>query len=188
MTTIRTERQRHHSERGMTLIELLVATSITAVIALSLGAALSLSLRLIGPQGAQGQEVASSSLLSLEGQISTDMSHAECVITTGSCPGPVAALTAACQPGFAVCVAWCDQSSPQAASYLLNVAGTLVRQDAAGITLPVAFEVQSLRFDASIPPGNTSPQLQVTLKAGTNRPEQATFTARSTVTGAAGCP
>jgi prepilin-type N-terminal cleavage/methylation domain-containing protein len=183
LSTHRAARHHHRSERGLTLVELLVASSITAVIALTLATAMSLSFRLIGSEGVQGQQVASNSILAVERQFSTDVSRAECVTTNGVCPAGV--TTPAVCAGSAVCVAWCEGGSTQGASYALS--GTdLVRQDAAG-SLTVASEITSLSFDTSIPPSMTSPQLRVNLVAGADNPQQASFTARSLVTGAAAC-
>jgi prepilin-type N-terminal cleavage/methylation domain-containing protein len=184
MITTHAYRARHRSQRGFTLIELIVATAITALIALTLGEAVSLSVRMIGP--AQGQQVASSSLLEAERQFGTDVSRADCVTTSGSCPA-LGSVPSVCAGG-ALCVAWCDGSSIQGASYSLNALQQLVRQDNSGSYLVVAREVQSLNFDDSIPTGSSSPQLTVTLKAGALRPQSATFTSRSLVTGAAACP
>jgi hypothetical protein len=183
LTAKRADRHRHRSQLGLTLVELLVASSITVVIAVTLAAAISLSIRLVGPQGAQGQEVGSNSILAAERQFSTDVSRAECVTTNGSCPAPVT-VPGVCT-GSAVCVVWCEGSSPQGASYTVS-GGDLVRTDTQG-SLVVAGEVQSMSFDATIPPGSSSPQLQVDLVAGSGNPQQGTFTARSLVTGAAAC-
>jgi prepilin-type N-terminal cleavage/methylation domain-containing protein len=184
------DRRRHHSQRGLTLIELVVATSITAVIAVSLGVALSLSARLVGSQGVQGQQVSSGALLEAERQFGSDVARAECVSTGGNCP---AGTPSVCS-GAAVCVVWCDGSSVQGAAYSLG-GGQLVRRDSAGNYFVVAREVQSFNpspipADPSIPDAVTrmGPQLQIDLTAGTDRPQHAIFTARSLVTGAGPCP
>jgi hypothetical protein len=187
LTANHTQRRRHQSQRGLTLIEILIAASITVAIASALAIALSLSVRMVGTQGVVGQQVASNSLLRVTSQMSTDVSHAECVVTTGgsSCPGAAVALTGACKPGFTVCVAWCESGSATTASYFLN-GGQLVRQGSAGSLATLASDVQS--FTPTIPSGGSSPAVHIDLVAGTDRPEQATFTARSAVTGSAACP
>jgi prepilin-type N-terminal cleavage/methylation domain-containing protein len=184
------DRRRHYSQRGLTLIEILVATSITAVIAVSLGVALSLSARVVGSQGVQGQQVSSGALLEAERQFGSDVDRAECVSTGGSCP---AGSPSVCS-GAALCVAWCDGSSVQGAAYSLD-SGQLVRRDSAGNYFVVAREVQTfipspLPADPSIPDAVTrmGPQVQIELKAGTDRPQHDIFTARSLVTGAGACP
>jgi prepilin-type N-terminal cleavage/methylation domain-containing protein len=184
-------RRRHRSQRGLTLIEILIATSITGIIALGLGAALSLGVRLTGPGGVTGQQVASNTVLSVEHLLSTDVSHAECVTTSPNplCPliipsGPRISVPSVCTPGFLLCVAWCQSGSLQGARYSL-AGGQLVRKDAS-TSIVVGRNTQVPTLTAS--GGAAGPSwLTIGIVAGSGRPQQANFTVRSVITGAASC-
>ena len=136
----RPSRPRHRSAAGLTLIELLVAVSILAMIGAALGGAFAIGLRALGPGGTQERLAGSHDLLAFEQQISADVARADCLaapgqttIPTGGCGASVQRAPSTCGTAYLLCMAWYQPGSASCHTvvYSLQRDQTLLRTDIA---------------------------------------------------------
>ncbi len=134
----RPSRPRHRSAAGLTLIELLVAISILAMIGAALGGAFAIGLRALGPGGTQERLAGSHDLLAFEQQISADVARADCLaapgqttIPTGGCGASVQHAPSTCGSSYLLCTAWYEPGSLSCHTvvYSMQRDQTLLRTD-----------------------------------------------------------
>jgi Prokaryotic N-terminal methylation motif len=77
-------RQRHHTSRGFTLVEALIATSILVLVVVAVAAAFGAGVRTVGAGGAGDLLAGDHDLITLEQSLGRDMARAECVYSPPS--------------------------------------------------------------------------------------------------------
>ena len=131
-------RSRHRGAAGLTLVELLVALSILAMIGSALGGAFAVGLRALGPGGTQERLAGSHDLLAFEQQIGADVARADCLaapgqtaIPTGGCGASVQHAPSTCGTSYVLCTAWYQPGSASCHTvvYSLQPDQTLLRSD-----------------------------------------------------------
>lgn len=126
-------RDRHHGQRGFTLVEMLVTISILTVVVGVIGAAYGVGLKIISPGGARDRLAGVHDQMTFEKLLGRDVSRASCILVPGS-PG-----WGSCAHGFAnatvqdlghcggarLCVAWPQVSdlSCHVAAYSVSTSG-----------------------------------------------------------------
>ena len=138
--TRRPSRPRHRGAAGLTLVELLVAITVLAMIGSALGGAFAIGLRALGPGGTQERLAGNHDLLAFEQQISADVARADCLaapgqtaIPTGGCGASVQRAPSTCGTAYLLCMAWYQPGSASCHTvvYSLQRDQTLLRTDIA---------------------------------------------------------
>ncbi|HWW08896.1 MAG TPA: prepilin-type N-terminal cleavage/methylation domain-containing protein [Candidatus Acidoferrales bacterium] len=134
----RPRRSRRRGSAGLTLIELLVAITVLAMIGGALGGAFAIGIRALGPGGSQERLAGSHDLLAFEQQIGADVARADCLaapgqvsIPTGGCKASVQNGPSTCGAKYVLCLAWYlpGSSTCHTVIYSLKPDRTVLRTD-----------------------------------------------------------
>jgi len=158
MTSRFAVRRRRAAQKGLTLIEVLVASAIIGILAVPLGAALSLGVRELGGSRLQGHLASANDLLAVERQLGVDMGRADCVVAGGSwsCSAPPPCGTALCVATYD-----CHAAAWNVVSYSwASATGQVVRADSSGSTV-VARHITG--FNPQFVDLGSSPQVDVAI-------------------------
>lgn len=105
------------SERGLTLVELLVSLAILAIIVTSIGIAFDVGIRTFGAGGAGDRTAAAQDIRLFENRLGADVARAVCLVTPAN-GGPLGNCTALSFPtassctGDYICIAFPQPSAP----------------------------------------------------------------------------